>query len=208
VLDRCITFCGFQIYINFHFSSKIDWDMAKHKKVVWGVVSLRSRLSKFEPHSRWNQLLIAHVLFFVVIFSLHISYLNFRKDTFSNANSYFSFTSLKYHHSLQKGLSLQPYFHLPHTIGVITADADNFTATYHHPWFHSGLKWQRETADWTLATVAAIELLKQNIISEFRHSFLHAFLWCGRWFYLLAVHAAIPYRFTCNALLEILTTLT
>jgi hypothetical protein len=30
---------GFQNNINFDFSPKIDQDMAKHKKVVWGVVS-------------------------------------------------------------------------------------------------------------------------------------------------------------------------
>jgi hypothetical protein len=43
--------------------------------------------------------------FFVVIFSRHISNLNFRKDTFSNANSYFTFTSLNCSHSLQNGLT-------------------------------------------------------------------------------------------------------
>jgi hypothetical protein len=38
--------------------------------------------------------------FFVVIFSRHISNLNFSRDTFSNANSYFIFTSLNCPHSL------------------------------------------------------------------------------------------------------------
>jgi hypothetical protein len=33
--------------------------------------------------------------------------LNLRKDTFSNANSYFSFTSLNYPHSLQNALTLK-----------------------------------------------------------------------------------------------------
>jgi hypothetical protein len=39
--------------------------------------------------------------FSVAIFSRHISNLNLRKDTFLNANSYFSFTSLNYPHSRQ-----------------------------------------------------------------------------------------------------------
>jgi hypothetical protein len=43
--------------------------------------------------------------FFIVIFSLHISNLNFRKDTISNVNSYLTLTSLNYHHSLQNGLT-------------------------------------------------------------------------------------------------------
>jgi hypothetical protein len=45
------------------------------------------------------------VLFFVVIFSRHISNLNFREDTFLNANSYSTLTSLNYPHSLQNGLT-------------------------------------------------------------------------------------------------------
>ncbi len=45
------------------------------------------------------------MLFFVVIFSRHISNLNFRKDTFLNANSYSTLTSLNYPHSLQNGLT-------------------------------------------------------------------------------------------------------
>ena len=43
--------------------------------------------------------------FFVVIFSHHFSNLNFRKDTFLNANSYSTLTSLNYPHSLQNGLT-------------------------------------------------------------------------------------------------------
>jgi hypothetical protein len=44
--------------------------------------------------------------FFARVFSVanfwrHISNLDFRKDTFLNANSYFSFTSLNYPHSRQ-----------------------------------------------------------------------------------------------------------
>jgi hypothetical protein len=42
---------------------------------------------------------------FRVIFSRHISNLNFRKDAFSNANFYFTFTSLNCSHSLQNGLT-------------------------------------------------------------------------------------------------------
>jgi hypothetical protein len=45
------------------------------------------------------------VLFYVVIFSRHISNLNFRKDTFLNSNSYSTLTSLNYPHSLQNGLT-------------------------------------------------------------------------------------------------------
>ena len=39
--------------------------------------------------------------FLCCYFTRHISNLNFRKDTFLNANSYFSFTSLNYPHSCQ-----------------------------------------------------------------------------------------------------------
>jgi hypothetical protein len=55
--------------------------------------------------AKWNRFLIVHVLFFVVIFSRHISNLNFRKDTFLNANSYSTLTILNYPHSLQNGLT-------------------------------------------------------------------------------------------------------
>jgi hypothetical protein len=34
----CTRFSGFQIYINFVFLTKTDKVMAKHNKVVWGVV--------------------------------------------------------------------------------------------------------------------------------------------------------------------------
>ena len=34
----CARFSGFQIYINFDFSTKTDKVMAEHNKVVWGVV--------------------------------------------------------------------------------------------------------------------------------------------------------------------------
>ena len=44
-------------------------------------------------------------MFFVGIFSHHISNLNFRKDTSSNTNSYLTLTSLNYPHFLQNGLT-------------------------------------------------------------------------------------------------------
>ena len=43
--------------------------------------------------------------FFCCYFLCHISNLNFRKDTFLNANSYSTLTSLNYPHSLQNGLT-------------------------------------------------------------------------------------------------------
>ena len=39
VIGVCARFSGFQDTINFDFSPKIDQDMAKHMKVMWGVVS-------------------------------------------------------------------------------------------------------------------------------------------------------------------------
>ena len=45
------------------------------------------------------------VCFFSCYFLRHMSNLNFRKDTFSNTNSYFTFTSLNGSHSLQNGLT-------------------------------------------------------------------------------------------------------
>ena len=66
--------------------------------------SLRSRRSKFEPFFKYY-CFPSLACFFRCYFSCHISNLNLRKNTFSNANSYFTFTSLNCPHSLQNGLT-------------------------------------------------------------------------------------------------------
>jgi hypothetical protein len=42
-LDRRARFSAFQNTINFDFSPKTRKDMAKHKKVVWGLVTYKSQ---------------------------------------------------------------------------------------------------------------------------------------------------------------------
>jgi hypothetical protein len=53
------------------------------------------------PSADFDRFSFALVFFFCCDFLRHISNLNFRKNTFLNANSYFSFTNLSYPHSHQ-----------------------------------------------------------------------------------------------------------
>ena len=66
-------------------------------------------LESWNPSADFDQIFLRSC-FFCCYFSRHISNLNFRKDTFLNSNSYFSFTSPNYHHSRQN-----PFIWIPVT---------------------------------------------------------------------------------------------